>query len=155
MDEPPSKKIFSDGSASPLQSSHWQTGNIFFCFAGSVSPVPRPHPNQKKLPDIFPCLKMEECAVLFILRQSVLWERSFFPPERREKLQRLFPGRAENNLFMFVSGKRLKGLCRIVEMGIFPVQQQELWRGLLLLSENIPPDQLIPANFSLTQRTAP
>ena len=94
---------------------------------------------------------MEECAVLFILRQSVLWERSFFPPERREKLQRLFPGRAENNLFMFVSGKRLKGLCRIVEMGIFPVQQQELWRGLLLLSENIPPDQLIPANYSLTQ----
>ena len=25
-------------------------------------------------------------------------------------------------------------------MGIFPVQKQELWRGLLLLSENIPSD---------------
>jgi hypothetical protein len=36
-------------------------------------------------------------------------------------------------------------LCRKVEMGIFPVQQLELWRGLQLLCENIPSGPIIPS----------
>ena len=74
-------------------------------------------------------------------------ERSFLQAEPRKTSPNswLFPGRAENSLYMFVSGRCWKGLCRKVEMGIFPVQQLELWRGLQLLCENIPSGPKIPS----------
>lgn len=94
---------------------------------------------------LFCCLRMEKCAVFFILRQSALRERSFLPPGRRGKLQKLFPGcRREQLHKSLITSGTWKGQGRKGWNWIFPVQKQELFGWLLLLPENIPS---VPANL--------
>ena len=59
-------------------------------------------------------------------------------PRKTSLKDRLFPGRAENNLYMSIYGGWWKGCGRGSGMGLFPVRQQELFGWLLLPSENNP-----------------